>query len=263
MKILSSVLFLQPAKLEHHWGIRAMIRARVTWGQGLPSNLEARPVLVVPVHRHPLIPGRWQRACGTSPGWWAQGCQGHHVTQSIPQGGGSPWEQGTCTFSPLAPEDPLAPCEDTKPPGRPVAGAQIPAPTSIHCPQYPPITPVCLLLTSSPGSPGSPSLPGSPWHGKTSKKQMCGIMNWGAAAAGSPHCGQAARELGPHSPSPLTPRAALTFSPLGPGKPRSPLEPCQGQQRQGRGQPQGWLAPQKARVVGGDKVNGGKASEGR
>lgn len=75
MKLLRSVLFPQLAKLEHYWGITDMIRARVTWGQGLPSNLEARPVLVVPVHRHPLIPARWHRACGTSPGWGHRGAR--------------------------------------------------------------------------------------------------------------------------------------------------------------------------------------------
>lgn len=168
----------QPAKLEHHWGIRDMIRARVTWGQRLPSNLEARPVLVVPVHQHPVIPARWQRACGTSSGWWAQGCQGHHATQSIPQHGGFPWGQGTPTFSPLAPGDPLAPCEDTNPQedlnrrwqGH---GSQpLPASTVPSIPPPPLYAPTHIFSWISWLS--KPS-----WLPLAGKNEMCGIMNWG------------------------------------------------------------------------------------
>lgn len=56
----------------------------------------------------------------------------------------------------------------------------------------------------------------------------------------------------PQGPLAAAPGAALTFSPLGPGKPRSPLEPCRGESSiRGGGWPQSWLAPQKAGLVGG------------
>lgn len=41
-------------------GVGDTARARVTWGQGLPSSLEAHPVLEVPAHRHLAIPAWWQ-----------------------------------------------------------------------------------------------------------------------------------------------------------------------------------------------------------
>jgi len=51
-----SMLIPWLAEAGQHPGVGDTMRARVTWGQGLPSSPEARPVLEVPAHRHPAIP---------------------------------------------------------------------------------------------------------------------------------------------------------------------------------------------------------------
>lgn len=79
---------------------------RVTQGQGLPSNPAAHPVPAVPAHR-PLVIPAWGTEHGAHPM-----AHRHHVPGALRH------PEQTPTFSPLAPEDPLAPCEDTNAPVR-------------------------------------------------------------------------------------------------------------------------------------------------
>lgn len=55
-----SVLLPWLAEPGQHLGVGDTARARVTWGQGLPSSLEVHPVPEVPAHRLLAIPAWWQ-----------------------------------------------------------------------------------------------------------------------------------------------------------------------------------------------------------
>lgn len=170
-------------------------------------------------------------ACPLAGGHWA--ARGTEPPRVAPQGWGAPHSPGTRGHlpSPLwLQRTPWLPAK-TSDHEEGLGGGGTTHRQHLLPPPPAPQLPMCILLTSSPGSPGSPNLPGSPWQGRRSKKQGWEMMCRASSCRWTPPA--MGRQLGspgppwfpPHQP----PRAALTFSPLGPGKPRSPLEPYQGE----------------------------------
>lgn len=163
-----------------------------------------------------------------------QGCPGHRGARDTvpprvaPQGWGvlrSPGTKGHLPSLLWLQRTPWLPAKTPSHQEGLGSGAEDP-PDSIGDPQHPSLSPPCASYLHLPQDPPAPRvLPAPPGRGKQVKSRVGRRCAGGAAAAGPSHPGQPAEE--PRAPL----GAALTFSPLGPGKPRSPLEPYQGESR--------------------------------
>lgn len=122
-------------------------------------------------------------------------------------------------------------------------GAEDP-PDSICGPQHPSRSPPCASYLHLPQDPPAPRILLAPPGSRKQVKSRVGRRRAGGAA---PTLGSQLRSPGPPGLSPhQSLGTALTFSPLGPGKPRSPLEPYQGESSvrgggsHGTGSPPSW-----------------------
>lgn len=188
--------------------------------------------------------------CPLAGGHWA--ARGTEPPRAAPQGWGGtplPWDQGTLTFSPLAPADPLAPCEDTRPRRR--AGwwghnllTASAAPTT--CPPAPHVHPTHIF-------PRIPRLPKSSWLPLAGEnKQKAGLrddvqgkqlqldppLTWaGSWGAQGPHGSLPTSPPGQHSPSRPWGRASLGH----------PWSPTRGRAALGEGAATGLTCPPRRR----------------